>query len=174
MAKAASLAVVGSTRPALETPSDLSAKKTAAVATALNRLLADAFVLYMKTKNFHWHLSGPNFRDFHRMLDEQAADILESIDPIAERVRKIGEPTLKSLGQVLKLASLAENTAGFVNARDMLIELMEDNKKVARAMREAHTACDDNDDVASASLIEIYIDQTEKRTWFLFEASRNR
>ena len=159
-------------RAALDTPSDLSREATATLAESINRLVADAYVLYLKTKNFHWHVSGPNFRDFHEMLDEQSAQILESIDPLAERARKLGQPTLKSLSQILALTSLSENDKDFVSPYDMLVELMNDNVAVARAMREAHGICDDWDDVATASLIEQYLDETEKRTWFLFEAAR--
>lgn len=160
-------------RAALQTPSDLTGKQTAAVAEAVNGLVADAYVLYLKTKNFHWHIAGPHFRDYHLMLDEQADQIFASIDPLAERVRKLGHKTLHSLAEILKLTSLSENTADFVSPYDMLAELLGDNKSVAKAMREAHKVCDDNDDVATASLLEVYIDETERRTWFLFEASRS-
>jgi starvation-inducible DNA-binding protein len=159
-------------RVSLNTPSDLSDEATELVAERINRLVADAYVLYVKTKNFHWHVSGPNFRDFHEMLDEQSEQILESIDPLAERVRKLGQPTLHSLGEILKLASLTENAKDFVSPYDMLVELMNDNVAIAKSMREAHGICDDWDDVATASLIEQYLDETEKRTWFLFEAAR--
>jgi starvation-inducible DNA-binding protein len=160
------------TPAALDTPTDLTNENTAAVATALNGLLADAFALYLKTKNFHWHVSGPHFRDYHVMLDEQADQIYASTDPLAERVRKIGGRTLLSIGQISQLQSLEDNDKEFVAPLDMLRELMEDNKKVAKAMRDAHKLCDDNEDVATASLLEIYLDETERRTWFLFEASR--
>ena len=156
----------------LATPTDLPNEGAAAVTAALNGLLADAFALYLKTKNFHWHVSGPHFRDYHVMLDEQADQIYASIDPLAERVRKIGGRTLLSIGQIGKLQSLDDNDQPFVAPLDMLRELMEDNKKVAHAMREAHGVCDDNDDVATASLLEINLDETERRVWFLFETSR--
>ncbi|MGE5387470.1 MAG: Dps family protein [Hyphomicrobiales bacterium] len=159
-------------RVSLNTPSDLSDEATEVLAERINRLVADAYVLYVKTKNFHWHVSGPNFRDFHEMLDEQSEQILESIDPLAERVRKLGQPTLHSLGEILKLASLNENSKDFVSPYDMLVELMNDNVAIAKSMREAHGICDDWEDIATASLIEQYIDETEKRTWFLFEAAR--
>ncbi|WP_363350783.1 DNA starvation/stationary phase protection protein [Methylocystis echinoides] len=159
-------------RVSLNTPSDLSEEATAVVAERINRLVADAYVLYVKTKNFHWHVSGPNFRDFHEMLDEQSEQILESIDPLAERVRKLGQPTLRSLNQILQLASLSENEKDFVSPYEMLVELMNDNIAIAKSMREAHGICDDWDDIATASLIEQYLDETEKRTWFLFEAAR--
>lgn len=156
----------------LATPTDLPNDSARAVAKALNGLLADAFALYLKTKNFHWHISGPHFRDYHLMLDEQADQIFATTDPLAERVRKIGGKTLRSIGNVAKVQSLKDNDEEFVAPRDMLLELMEDNKKVAHAMRAAHKLCDDHDDVATASILEVYIDETERRTWFLFEASR--
>jgi starvation-inducible DNA-binding protein len=159
-------------RAALNTPSDLSPEATMALAERINRLVADAYLLYVKTKNFHWHVSGPNFRDFHEMLDEQSEQILESIDPLAERVRKLGQPTLRSLAQILALTSLKENERDFVSPYDMLVELMQDNVAVARSLREAHGLCDDYEDVATSSLIEQFLDETEKRTWFLFEAAR--
>jgi starvation-inducible DNA-binding protein len=159
-------------RAALNTPSDLSPEATAAVAERINRLVADAYVLYLKTKNFHWHVSGPNFRDFHEMLDDQSEQILESIDPLAERARKLGQPTIRSLSQILDLASLDENERDFVSPYEMLVELMNDNIAVAKSLREAHGLCDEKDDVATSSLIEQYLDETEKRTWFLFEAAR--
>lgn len=157
----------------LKTPTDLPNESAAAVSKALNGLLADAFALYLKTKNFHWHVSGPHFRDYHRMLDEQADQIFATTDPLAERVRKIGGKTLRSIGNIAAVQSLKDNDEDFVAPRDMLLELMEDNKKVAEAMRDAHKICDDHEDVATASLLEVYIDETERRTWFLFEASRD-
>ena len=157
----------------LKTPTDLPNDSAAAVSKALNGLLADAFALYLKTKNFHWHVSGPHFRDYHLMLDEQADQIFATTDPLAERVRKIGGKTLRSIGNIAAVQSLKDNDADFVAPRDMLLELMEDNKKVAEAMRDAHELCDDHEDVATASLLEVYIDETERRTWFLFEASRD-
>lgn len=156
----------------LATPTDLPNESAAAVAKALNGVLADAFALYLKTKNFHWHISGPHFRDYHLLLDEQAAQIYASTDPLAERVRKIGGKTLRSIGDIAKHQSIEDNDDDYVAPRDMLLELMEDNKKVAEAMRKAHGVCDNHEDVASASLLENFIDETEKRTWFLFEASR--
>jgi starvation-inducible DNA-binding protein len=157
----------------LKTPTDLPNESAAAVSKALNGLLADAFALYLKTKNFHWHVSGPHFRDYHLMLDEQADQIFATTDPLAERVRKIGGKTLRSIGNIAAVQSLKDNDEDFVAPRDMLLELMEDNKKVAEAMRDAHKLCDDHEDVATASLLEVYIDETERRTWFLFEASRD-
>jgi len=156
----------------LKTPTDLPNESAQAVAKALNGLLADAFALYLKTKNFHWHVSGPHFRDYHVLLDEQAAQIFATTDPLAERVRKLGGRTLRSIGEIAKVQTIKDNDEDYVAPRDMLLELMDDNKKVAEALREAHKVCDDHDDVASASLLEVYIDETERRTWFLFEASR--
>ena len=158
---------------ALDTPTDLDEAAVKAVSAALNGLLADSFALYLKTKNFHWHVSGPHFRDYHLMLDEQSADILGATDDMAERVRKIGGTTLRSIGHIAKLQNIEDNDADFVPPGEMLRELMNDNKRVAEDMREAHGVCDDHDDPASASLIENWLDQTEKRTWFLFEAARS-
>src|SRR5262245_24961782 len=156
----------------LDTPTDLSPEAVKAVSKALNGILADAFALYLKTKNFHWHISGPHFRDYHLMLDEHADAIFATTDPIAERVRKISGTTLRSIGQISKLQSIKDNDDQFVGPNEMLRELMNDNKAVAAAMRKAHEVCDKHEDVASASLLENYIDETERRTWFLFEASR--
>jgi starvation-inducible DNA-binding protein len=159
--------------PDLDTPTDLPQAAVAKVSGALNVLLADAFALYMKTKNFHWHVSGRHFRDYHLLLDEQAEQIFAATDEIAERVRKIGGTTLRSIGQISKLQTVIEdNDADFVPPAMMLNELMNDNKRVAAAMRQAHEVCDEHEDIATASLIENWIDETEKRTWFLFEAAR--
>ena len=157
---------------ALDTPTDLDSAAVAAVSEALNGLLADSYALYLKTKNFHWHVSGPHFRDYHVLLDEQAADILGATDDMAERVRKIGGTTLRSIGHIAKLQTIEDNDADFVPPAVMLKELMDDNKKVTQRMREAHEVADDHEDVATASLIENWIDETEQRTWFLFEAGR--
>jgi starvation-inducible DNA-binding protein len=157
---------------ALDTPTDLDSAAVAAVSEALNGLLADSYALYLKTKNFHWHVSGPHFRDYHLLLDDQAADILGATDDMAERVRKIGGTTLRSIGHIAKLQTIVDNDADFVPPGAMLKELMDDNKKVTQRMREAHEVADEHEDVATASLIENWIDQTEKRTWFLFEAAR--
>jgi starvation-inducible DNA-binding protein len=159
---------------ALDTPTDLDEADVQAVSEALNGLLADSYALYLKTKNFHWHVSGPHFRDYHLLFDEQAADILGATDDMAERVRKIGGTTLRSIGHIANLQTVIEdNDADFVPPGEMLRELMNDNKKVAEAMRKAHEVADDHDDPATASLIEVWLDQTEKRTWFLFEAARS-
>ena len=159
--------------PALATPTDLSADAVRDVSAALNALLADMFALYPKTKNFHWHVSGPQFRDYHLLLDEQADQIFATTDPIAERVRKIGGRTLHSIGQIGRLQRLTDNDANYVTPLDMLAELREDNKQLVSEMRRTHTLCDDHHDVATASLIEVWIDEAERRTWFLFEATRS-
>jgi starvation-inducible DNA-binding protein len=159
-------------REPLATPTDLSPEGTRDIAGALNALLADAFALYLKTKNFHWHLSGPHFRDYHLLFDEQADQVFAMTDPLAERVRKLGQGTLRSIGHVDRLKRVADNDADYVEPDDMLAELCEDNKSLAGRLREAHDLCDEHRDVASASLIEVWIDETERRTWFLFEASR--
>ena len=135
-------------------------------------LLADAFALYLKTKNFHWHVSGRHFRDYHLMLDEQSEAIFATTDQLAERVRKLGGTTLRSIGQIAKLQTIQDNNDDYVPPREMLRELMEDNKNMAAAMRKAHKLCDDHEDSGTASLLEVFIDETERRTWFLFEASR--
>ena len=158
--------------PDLDTPTDLPPAAVVKVSAALNVLLADAFALYLKTKNFHWHISGRHFRDYHLLLDEQSEAIFATTDQLAERVRKIGGATLKSIGQIAKLKTIKDNDEDYVPPREMLRELMEDNKHVAAAMRKAHEVCDEAGDVASASLLENFIDETERRTWFLFEASR--
>lgn len=156
----------------LQTPTDLGAQATKDVSAALNLLLADTFALYLKTKNFHWHVSGPHFRDYHLLLDEQAAQIYATADPIAERVRKLGGTTLRSIGQISRLQRVEDNDADYVTPLDMLAELREDNQQVAARMRQAHAVCDEHDDVATASLLENWIDEAEQRVWFLYEASR--
>ncbi|MGJ4998200.1 Dps family protein [Bradyrhizobium sp. HKCCYLS3077] len=160
------------TAPELDTPTDLSPDAVNKISTALNTLLADAFALYLKTKNFHWHVSGRHFHDYHEMLDQQSDAIFATTDQLAERVRKIGGTTIKSISQISKLQTIKDNNEEYVPPREMLRELMEDNKHVAAAMRKAHEVCDDNDDPATAGLLENFIDETERRTWFLFEASR--
>ena len=159
--------------PALDTPTDLAPSAVKAVSDALNTILADSYALYIKTKNFHWHVSGPHFRDYHLLFDEQAAAILANTDDVAERVRKIGGMTLKSVGQISKLQTIEDNEEGFVEPSDMLQELMNDHKKIVKFMRKAHGVCDDHEDIATASLIENWIDEAEKRLWFLFEAGRS-
>lgn len=161
------------TKEALATPTDLGADAVRDISAALNALLADMFALYLKTKNFHWHVSGPHFRDYHLLLDEQATEIFATTDPIAERVRKIGGRTIHSIGEVSRLQRVGDNDAAYVTPLDMLAELREDNKQLANEMRRTHALCDEHDDVATASLIENWIDEAERRTWFLFEATRN-
>ena len=159
-------------KAALATPTDLGSNATQDIAGAMNALLADTFALYLKTKNFHWHMSGPHFRDYHLLLDEQAAQIFATTDDMAERVRKISGNTLRSIGQIASLQRVKDNNEDFVAPLDMLRELMEDNKSFAAHLRESHDLCDKHEDVATASLIENWIDETERRTWFLFEAAR--
>ena len=156
----------------LTTPSNLGQNAVKDISAALTALLADMFALYLKTKNFHWHVSGPHFRDYHLMLDEQAAEIFATTDEIAERARKIGGTTLRSIGHIAKLQRIADNDADFVTPEDMLAELREDNLQLTQRMRETHDVCDEHGDVATASLLEVWIDQAERRTWFLFEAGR--
>jgi starvation-inducible DNA-binding protein len=157
---------------ALQTPTNLSSNATRDVAAALNLLLADAFALYVKTKNFHWHMSGPHFRDYHLMMDEHADQIFATTDDLAERVRKVGGTTLRSIGHIARLQRVLDNDADYVSPLDMLAELRDDNKQFAAHLREAHDVCDENGDVASTSLIENWIDEAERRTWFLYESSR--
>jgi starvation-inducible DNA-binding protein len=158
--------------PRLDTPTDLGANATKDIAGALNAILADTFALYLKTKNFHWHVSGPHFRDYHLMFDEQGAELFASTDPLAERVRKIGGNTLRSIGDVSRKTRIADNDAAYVTPDDMLAELRDDTQRTIQAMREAHDLCDEHNDVATASLLENFIDQAEKRVWFLYEAGR--
>jgi len=157
---------------ALDTPTDLKPNAVRDISGALNILLADMFALYLKTKNFHWHVSGPHFRDYHLLLDEQADQIFATTDAIAERVRKIGGVTLRSIGHVGRLQRVLDNEAEYVTPLDMLAELRDDNKQLTAHMRETHGICDEMEDVATASLLEVWIDEAERRTWFLFEAAR--
>ncbi len=159
-------------RAPLVTPTDLESGATKDIAAAMNGILADVFALYLKTKNFHWHMSGPHFRDYHVMLDEQSDQVYAMTDPIAERVRKVGGSTLRSIGHIARMQRISDNDAEYVEPSDMLAELRDDNKTLAARLREAHNVCDDHRDIATASLIEVWIDETERRTWFLFEASR--
>jgi starvation-inducible DNA-binding protein len=157
---------------ALRTPNDLGQNATTDISAALTGLLADTFALYLKTKNFHWHMSGPHFRDYHLLLDDQSEQILATTDAIAERVRKVGGTTLRSIGQIGRLQRVLDNDADYVAPLDMLAELRTDNMELAARMRETHGLCDEHGDVASASLLETWIDEAEGRVWFLFEASR--
>ena len=158
--------------PRLQTPTDLGADATKDISAALNAILADTFALYLKTKNFHWHVNGPHFRDYHLLLDEQADQLFASTDIIAERVRKIGGNTLRSIGDIARRTRIADNDANYVSPDDMIAELRDDNQRVVTAMREAHDVCDEHNDVATASLLENFIDEAEKRVWFLYEIGR--
>lgn len=159
-------------RGPLVTPTDLSSTATKDISAAMNGLLADVFALYVKTKNFHWHLSGPHFRDYHLLFDEQADQIFAMTDAIAERVRKVGGSTVRSIGHIARMMRVMDNDAEYVEPSDMLAELREDNKALAGRLREAHNVCEEHRDIATTSLIEVWIDETERRTWFLYEASR--
>jgi starvation-inducible DNA-binding protein len=163
---------VASLTGVLGTPSDLPAAATKDISGAMNAIAADVFALYLKTKNFHWHLSGPHFRDYHLLFDEQADQIFAMTDAIAERVRKVGGSTLRSIGHIARMQRISDNDAAYVEPSDMLAELREDNKSLAARLREAHDVVDEHRDIATASLIEVWIDETERRTWFLFEAGR--
>jgi starvation-inducible DNA-binding protein len=156
----------------LNTPSDIAPKAVKDITGALNTLLADVFCLYLKTKNFHWHMSGPHFRDYHLLLDDHADQIFAMTDDIAERVRKLGGTTIRSVGHIARLQRIPDNDADFVTPADMLSELHEDEKALVLSMRAVHTLCDDAGDVATASLLENWIDQTQRRSWFLFETTR--
>ena len=158
---------------ALTTPTDLNPEGVAVIAEELKHLLADVFALYVKTKNFHWHMSGPHFRDFHLLLDDHADQILAMTDEVAERARKIGGTTVRSIGHICRLQRLADNDADFVTPEDMLSELHEDEKRLVQIMRALHTLCADAEDVATASLLENWIDQSQRRSWFLFESTRH-
>ena len=158
----------------LETRTDLTQAATKDITAAMNAILADVFALYVKTKNFHWHMSGPHFRDYHLLLDEHADQLFAMTDPIAERIRKIGGLTLTSIGRIARTQRVLDNDAEYVEPLDMLAELADDNKTLAARLREVHNVCDEHRDVATASLIEVWIDETERRTWFLFEATRRR
>ena len=156
----------------LNTPTDLKSNAVRDISGALTALLADMFALYLKTKNFHWHMSGPHFRDYHLLLDEQSEQIFATTDAIAERVRKIGGTTLRSIGHISRLQRILDNDADYVTPMDMLAELRDDNKQLAASLRETHGLCDEEEDVASASLLETWIDEAERRTWFLFESTQ--
>jgi starvation-inducible DNA-binding protein len=158
--------------PPLDTPTDLAGDAVSEIAEALNGLLADTYAVYLKTKNFHWHVSGPHFRDYHLLFDEQAKELLDTTDELAERVRKIGGGTLRSIGQIGRLQRITDNNQEFVPPREMLRELMNDNKAMMASMREVHGIADGHDDIGTAALLETFIDGAEKRNWFLFEASR--
>ena len=156
----------------LVTPSDLGAEASENIAAGMNGILADVFALYLKTKNFHWHMSGPHFRDYHLLLDEQSDQLYAMTDPIAERIRKTGGNTLRSIGHIARMQRIQDNDAEYVDPKDMLAELREDNQTLAKRLREVHDLVDEVRDIATASLIENWIDETERRTWFLFESGR--
>lgn len=156
----------------LRTPTGFKEEEAAEIAAELNGVLADVFALYLKAKNFHWHLSGPHFRDYHLLFEEQAVELFRMVDPIAERVRRVGATTIRSIGQIAHLQKLEDNEADFVEAADMLAELIEDNQLLLSRLRDARECCEEHEDVGSTSLIEDWIDQTEKRIWFLYETSR--
>jgi starvation-inducible DNA-binding protein len=172
MAKMKTPAAADRRKAPITTPSDLGSNARRDIAGALAAILADAFALYIKTKNFHWHVSGPHFRDYHLLLDEQAAQILASTDDIAESARKIGGTTIRSIGHIARLQRIPDNDADYVTPEDMLAELAEDNRAAVVSLREAHSLCDEEGDVATASLIENWIDDAERRAWFLFETTR--
>jgi starvation-inducible DNA-binding protein len=161
-------------RATLATPTDLGAEASRDIPAGLRAMLADVFALYMKTKNFHWHMSGQHFRDYHLMLDEQADQIFAMTDPIAERARKLGGMALRSIGQIAREQRIADNDADFVSPEGMLAELRQDNQQLVAEMRALHATCDDYGDVATASLIEVWIDDGERRAWFLYETARDR
>lgn len=156
----------------LDTPSDLSRQAAVDISADLTTLLADVFALYLKTKNFRWHMSGPMFRDHHLLLDEHGDQLFSMTDPIAERSRKMGGETLHSIGQVVRLQRILDNDADYVTPQDMLTELRDDNKRLVASLRSIHGLCDEHDDVGTASLLEVWIDEGERRTWFLFETMR--
>ena len=156
----------------LRPPTDFSADATRDISAALRALLADVFALYLKTKNFHWHMSGPRFRDYHLLLDEQGGQLLAMTDPIAERARKIGGAALRSIGQIAREQRILDNDADYVGPHQMLAELRDDNRQLAAAIRQAHVLCSSFEDVATTSLLEVWLDEAEQRTWFLFETTR--
>ena len=158
----------------LTTPTELTRSATRDIAGTMNAILADVFALYLKTKNFHWHMNGPHFRDYHLLLDEHSGQLFAMTDPIAERIRKIGGLTIKSIGQISRIQRVLDNDADYVDPADMIAELAEDNQTLAARLREAHNVCDEHRDVATASLIEVWINETERRTWFLSEIKRGR
>jgi starvation-inducible DNA-binding protein len=161
-------------RAELRSPTDLTAKAVTNVSAALTNLIADVFALYVKTKNFHWHMSGSHFRDYHLLLDEQGEQLFAMIDDIAERARKIGGTTIRSIGDIARHQTIADNDADYVGPQDMLAELCADNQRLTKEMRQVHELCDEHGEIATASLLENWIDETERRTWFLFESSRSK
>jgi starvation-inducible DNA-binding protein len=174
MAKSKKSTLIALQKAPLATPSDIAPKAVQDISGALNALLADVFALYLKTKNFHWHMSGPHFRDYHLLLDDHGDQIFAMTDDIAERVRKIGGTTIRSVGHISRLQRIKDNDADFVTPEDMLSELHEDDKALTLSMRATHALCDDAGDVATASLLENWIDESQRRSWFLFEITRSR
>jgi len=172
MTKAAEGKAADRRKAPLQTPSLYNTNTIRDISGAMNALLADTFALYLKTKNFHWHMSGPHFRDYHLLLDEHGDQIFAMTDPMAERVRKIGGTTLHSIGEIARLQRVEDNDAPFVTPQDMLSELRDDNKDLVGRMKEVHDLCDEHGDVATASLLEVWMDETERRVWFLYEATR--
>jgi starvation-inducible DNA-binding protein len=172
-ASAAKAAGSAHVREYLGTPTDLSSDATRDISAALSGLLADVFALYIKTKNFHWHMSGRNFRDYHLLLDEQGGELFAMTDPIAERARKLGGPTIRSIGHIARQQRILDNDAEYVEPQDMLAELRDDNKQLTAIMRQVHHVCDEYGDISTASLLENWIDESERRTWFLFESTRH-
>jgi starvation-inducible DNA-binding protein len=172
MAKVSKFVARNKAAPPLETPTDLSQDAVTKISEALNHLLADTYALYVKTKNFHWHVSGPHFRSYHLLFDEQAKELFDTTDELAERVRKLGGTTIRSISQIQRLQRIKDNNQEYVAPGDMLRELMNDNKSTMTAMREAHEIADEHQDIGTASMLELFIDGAEKRNWFLFEASR--
>jgi len=172
MTKAAESKASDRRKAPLQTPSLYNTNAIRDLSGALNALLADTFALYLKTKNFHWHMSGPHFRDYHLLLDEHGDQIFAMTDPMAERVRKIGGTTLHSISEIARLQRVEDNDAPFVTPQDMLSELRDDNKDLVGRMKEVHDLCDEHGDVATASLLEVWMDETERRVWFLYEATR--
>ena len=160
-------------RERLGTPTDLKAEATRDISAALQPLLADVFALYVKTKNFHWHMSGPHFRDYHLLLDDQSDQIFAMTDPVAERARKLGAMTLHSIGDIARHQKILDNDADYVDPQDMLAELRDDNRQLVAELRQVHELCENHNDVATASLVEVWIDESERRAWFLFEAARS-
>lgn len=161
-------------RAALRTPTDLGDAARHDIAATLTGVLADLFALYLKTKNFHWHMSGPHFRDYHLLLDEQGDQIFAATDAVAERARKLGGVTLHSIGEIARLQRIPDNDAAYVSPDDMISELGDDNRRLVGFLRAAHAVCDSYNDVATTSLIEVWIDEAERRAWFLFETARRR
>lgn len=171
MKHAKNITTIHATPPKLSTPSDIDSKRRKEIALAINPLVADAFALFVKTKNFHWHMSGSHYRDYHLLLDEQANQLFAMIDVLAERVRKLGELTIHSISELARLQTIHDDNDLFIKPKDMLQRLLDDNKHFAKHLRTVHEICNKNEDIATASLLENYVDETERRTWFLYETT---